>query len=69
MQQYPDTDPRHHTQKIQTRLYNLIKHLRQDVKRVEDPKAKALFETSAEVLTGLKTAYTHYDEEAEEAWR
>lgn len=69
MQQYPETDPRHHTQKIQIRLDNLIDHLRQDVQRVGDPQAKALFETSAEVLTGLKTAYTHYEEQTEEAWR
>ena len=27
---------------------------------MDDPKAKALFETSTEVLTGLKTAYEHY---------
>ena len=31
-------------------------HLRQDVSKVEDPRAEALFETTAEVLGGLITA-------------
>jgi len=69
MTNYPETDPRHHTQKIQTRLEALIDHLRQDIQKVDDPKAQALFETSAEVLTGLKTAYAHYEQESEAAWR
>lgn len=69
MQNYPETDPRHHTQKIHTQLEALIAHLRQDVKKVDAPKAQALFETSAEVLSGLTTAYAHYEEKSEEAWR
>lgn len=69
MQIYPETDPRHHTQKVQTRLSDLIDHLRQDIQKVDDPKAQALFETSAEVLTGLKTAYAHYEKQSEAAWR
>jgi hypothetical protein len=68
MQDYPEDHPFHHTQKIQKELQALIDHLRADVKKVEDPKAEALFETSAEVLGGLKTAYVHYEKEAEEAW-
>ena len=63
------SDPRHHTQRIKAMLDDLIEHLRQDVGRVEDPKAEALFETTAEVLGGLKTAFEHYEQEAEEAWR
>lgn len=69
MQKYPETDPRHHTQKIQTRLDALIKHLREDIRKVDEPKAEALFETSAEVLIGLKTAYAHYEQQDEAAWR
>jgi len=34
---------------------------------VNDPQAKALFETSAEVLLGLKKAFTDF-EEKKEAW-
>lgn len=69
MNNYPETDPRHHTQKIQMSLEALIEHLRQDIQKVDEPKAQALFETSAEVLIGLKTAYIHYEQKSEEAWR
>ncbi|MCB8984367.1 MAG: hypothetical protein H6659_11115 [Ardenticatenaceae bacterium] len=69
MQNYPENDPRHHTQTIQARLDDLIDHLRQDIQKVDEPKAEALFETTAEVLEGLKTAYAHYEEKSEAAWR
>ncbi|MCA9956018.1 MAG: hypothetical protein KC434_14920 [Anaerolineales bacterium] len=71
MQHYPETDPRHHTQKIQTELSDLIEHLREDVRKVkvDEPQARALFETSAEVLSGLKTAYQHYEQQSEAAWQ
>ncbi|PYY05213.1 MAG: hypothetical protein DMG69_27845 [Acidobacteria bacterium] len=32
-------------------------HTREDVGKINDPKAQALFETTAEVLTGLSKAY------------
>ena len=69
MQNYPKTDARYYTQKIQTRLNTLIEDLRQDVEKVDEPQARALFETSAEVLEGLKTAYAHYEQKSEAAWR
>jgi hypothetical protein len=50
-------------------LSDIRNHLREDVSKVEDPRAEALFETTAEVLGGLITAYEHYEPEAEEAWR
>jgi hypothetical protein len=40
-----------------------------DVGNVEEPRAEALFETTAEVLGGLKKAFEHYEEKSEEAWR
>jgi len=40
---------------------------RDDVKRVDELKARALFETAAEV-TGLDTAFKHYEEKREGAW-
>lgn len=69
MPAYTESDPRYHTQKIQNQLDALISHLRHDVKQVVEPRAQALFETSAEVLEGLKRAYVHYEEESEPAWR
>lgn len=68
-QQRPVGDPRRHTMQIKERLDDLIRHLREDVGKVSDPKAEALFETTAEVLGGLRTAYEHFEQESEEAWR
>ena len=48
-----ESDPRHHTQKMRTRLAETVKHLRDDIGKVDDPEFKAMFETSAEVLSGL----------------
>jgi hypothetical protein len=66
---YAESDPRHHTIKIRGMLSDIRDHRRQDVSKVEDPRAEALFETTAEVLGGLITAYEHYERGAEEAWR
>ena len=46
-----------------------IEHLREGVGKVTEPKAQALFETSAEVLTGLVKAFDDYEKKSEEAWR
>ena len=58
-----------HTQKIKARMRQLIEHLREDVGKVTEPKAQALFETSAEVLTGLVKAFNDYEKKNEAAWR
>ena len=52
------SNPIHHTQKIKARMGQLIEHLRQDIGKIKEPKAMALFETTAEVLTGLVKAFT-----------
>jgi len=61
--------PRNHTQEIKNELTDLIITLREGISELEDPQAQALFETSAEVLTGLKTAFSHYEQQFEAAWR
>jgi hypothetical protein len=68
-QLYPESDPRHHTMKIRGMLNDTINHVREDVAKVNDPKAQALFETTAEVLRGLVTAYEHFEQRGETAWR
>jgi hypothetical protein len=50
-------------------LQGTVDHAREDVQKVEDPKARALFETTAEVLDGLLKAYDHYERRSEPAWR
>jgi len=68
-QQYPESDPRHHTIKIRGMLNDVVQHVREDVGKVNDPRAQALFETTAEVLRGLMTAYEHFEQRGEQAWR
>ena len=62
-------NPIHHTRKIRARMRQLIEHLREDVGKVAEPKAQALFETSAEVLAGLVKAFDDYEKKSEAAWR
>ncbi len=62
-------DPRYHVNNIKGMLNEVAGHAREDVGKVDDPRAKALFETTAETLQGLIDAYTHYEQGREEAWR
>ena len=64
-----ESDPRHHTQKMKARLQEIIDHLRSDIDKVDEPRFKAMFETSAEVLAGLVKAFSDYERKNENAWR
>ena len=66
---YPKSDPRYHTANVLAALDDLIRHLREDTREFDEPKAQALFETSAEVLGGLRMALQHYESGAEPAMR
>jgi hypothetical protein len=66
---YSESDPRYHTANIRRLLQELQDHLREDVRKVSEPKAQALFETTAEVLGGLTTAYEHYEQKSEAGMR
>jgi hypothetical protein len=50
-------------------LDDLAAKVRKNIPRVSDPKSEALFETTAEVLLGLKHAYDDYLKHDEQAWR
>jgi hypothetical protein len=65
---FPESDPRHHTARLKEMLREAARHAREDVEKVNDPKAMALVETSAEVLLGLITAYEHFESRSEPAW-
>jgi hypothetical protein len=61
--------PRHHTQKMQQRLQEIRDRLGDDVEKVDEPRLKAMFETSAEVLGGLIKVFHDYEQKNESAWR
>jgi hypothetical protein len=65
--QYSETDPRHHAANIQRMLHDVMTHCRQDATRIQEPKAQALCEATAEVLNGLRTTWEHYETRAEPA--
>ena len=44
-------------------------HLREDIGKINEPRVGALFETSAETLDGLITAFEDYERGQEEAWQ
>ena len=59
----------HHVKKINKMLTEVARQARDDVRKVSEPKAQALFETTAEVLGGLAKAYKDYKAKSEPAWR
>ena len=68
MENLKTKDPKEHTANIKKEFAMLKDHLRQDVKKVDDPQARALFEVSAEVIGGLEKAFTDFEEKNEAAW-
>lgn len=64
-----ESSAQHHLQKMKTRLQETATHLREDIRKVDDPQFKAMFETSAEVLDGLVKAFGDYEKKNEAAWR
>ena len=64
-----EADPRHHMQKMQQHLVEHTAHLREDISKVSELRLKAMFETAAEVLTGLGKAFKDDEEKDEAAWR
>jgi hypothetical protein len=63
------SDPKVHARNVQGMLTGVIDHLREDLEKISEPKAQVLFETAAEVLSGLRTAFEHYETAAEPAMR
>jgi len=62
-------DPIHHTRKMGAVLEDVRDHLRADIERVDEPQFRAMFETAAEVLGGIITAFQHYESKTESAWK
>jgi hypothetical protein len=68
-ERFAEDDPRHHTTRIRDMLSKLRDHLREDIAKINEPRAEALFETTAETLDGLISAFEDYERGQEEAWR
>ena len=62
-------NPLEHTANIKDEFAKLSEHLRKDVDKVDDPRAKALFEVSAEVIDGLQKAFNDFEKKNESAWK
>jgi hypothetical protein len=63
------SDPIDRVRIMSERLTEVIDCLRADIGRIEEPQFKAMFETAAEVLGGLVTAFRHYEEKSERGWK
>ncbi len=63
-----ESDPHQHIHQMSAYLQETINRLREDIEKVDEPQLKAMFETSAEVLAGLKKAYRDYEQKKESAW-
>jgi hypothetical protein len=61
---YPEDDPRHHTARLREMLDAIVTHAREDIGKISEPKAQALFETTAEACSGLIKAFDDYDKKA-----
>ncbi len=50
-------------------MQELQNKLRQDIHQMQEPRAQALYETTAEVLGGLVKAFSDFQKKNEEAWK
>ena len=64
-----ENDTRLHASKLRDMLDDVARHARQDIDSVSDPRAQALFETTAEVVLGLRKAYDDFEEGTEAVWK
>ncbi len=55
--------------RIRDQMENMIAHLRADALMVSEPQAKALFETSADVIDGLNKAMNDYQAKNKGGWK
>ena len=62
-------DPTNRTRKYRRHFKAMMGDLRNDVEKIVEPQARALLETSAEVLGGLAKALKDYETKREKAWK
>jgi hypothetical protein len=68
MQREDSNNPIIHVRNIRQQFKEQVEHLRTDIKKVNEPQCKAMFETAAEVLIGLIKAFEDYERKEETAW-
>ena len=61
-------DAQDYAAEIKLRLVQVVELARSSISQVDDPKAQALFETTAEACIGLGKAYEDYAQKRP-AWR
>lgn len=57
------------TASVELAVHDKGRNAQEDVSKVSDPTAQALFETAAEVLNGLVKAFGHFERKREGAWK
>ena len=62
---HPENSPLRETAGARELMKEMVTQLRQDMKKVQEPKAQAMLETSAEVLKGLIKAFDEYEKKSE----
>ena len=58
------SEPLFHARRIRRQLVETAEHIRIDLERVEEPRARALLSTARDVLVGLIHAFQHYERTA-----
>ncbi len=64
-----ERNPEFHAARLHRMIAELSEQARKEGEAVGEPRAAALFQTTAEVLNGLAAAYRHYLRPAEKALR
>jgi hypothetical protein len=62
-------DPLAQARHLTLRLQDIRERFREDIDKVEDPRAQTLFQTSADVLGGLIKALNDFQTKNDSAWR
>lgn len=68
-EQLSSPNPKEHAKNIEEILSSLKTLCRSEIHVFHDPKAKALLETSAEVLGGLESAFHKFSMKEDEFWK
>lgn len=65
----PQDKPEPYVQQYKHQLDELKYNLRRDLQQIQEPQARAMMETAAEVLSCLAKAFADYQQKTEPAWK